>query len=336
MIPRRALPCLLALTLWLVPPARSMGDDDRVGACTWKGCHRGAVSFSVDDSHASCFLSLEWSGIPGTYYAITPVEPSIRLLRYPQMLAVNELGHGHEIGSHTVNHPCSDVPAAVMEEEFARSIEELQSKLGVAREEIVTLGWPCGFVQHQDLAAEYFLGARGYKQEQGLEDPTPRDMMNLRAFDVRQLDDAKLLVVEAEQQGKWLNLVFHRWCPDDGSIPFSTTRDVWIATVGDVVKYIVKRDGLRFGEVEADDAGVRFSVTRSKVPPSRVRDFEEVFHPGDTITLRVRLGEGAEVAGVRLDGAETDHVVREIDGVRYVLVELPAKGGDTSRIEVRY
>lgn len=291
------------------------------------------MSISVDDSHASCFLDMEWHGLSGTFYAITPLDLSLRLLRYPQLFVIQNLGRGHELGCHTVNHPCEEVPRDEMEAELRQNIEELHERLGVSRSEIVTLGWPCGFVQHKDLAAQYFLGARGYRHV-GLEDTTPEDIMNLRAYDVTVQDDAKELVIAAEEQGKWLNLVFHRWCPDDGAIEFATSRDLWIAPVGDVVKYILKRDGLVISKDESDDSAIRFRVERTRIPPSRVRDFEEAFGPSDVVTLRVGMLEPDEVIAVVVDGSETPHTTRQIGESPYVLIDLPVSGGHTSLIEI--
>src|SRR5215468_4684453 len=107
---------------------------------TWPAGKRGAVSLSFDDARVSQIEQgmpvLESFGLRGTFYVCIP---EITTSRDAWRTAA---ARGHEIGNHTVNHPCTgnfvwckahleDYTLAMMEADLTGAQTAIHQALGV-------------------------------------------------------------------------------------------------------------------------------------------------------------------------------------------------------------
>ncbi len=337
-IVRVCFPLLLAMSF----PPDINAEDTKITPCIWKDCRAGAVSISLDDTQISCLRPLARHHFKATYYVsrFGIIETRERQKwRYQILKGVYQAGN--EVGGHSYSHPCLPVSAAKMRQEFLLSMLYLRDMVGVPMDGIITMSWPCGFVQHKEIAAEYFLAARGYCLNQ-LEDPTPQDFMNLKSFNSPEHNlsvkrpNLKRAVLQAEQEGKWAILVFHYTCNLFNVIDFAATRDVWVAPVGTVIKYILQRNSLYISDCQETKEGLIFTVSRPPARSTPIRQFELAFNKSDVVTLKIDIGDAQTVRAVR-SGHENIPYQSLHQGRRHILlinVFVPSTG--EKRIEIDY
>ena len=306
-----------------------------VQVSTWKNAQSGALSISVDENYMSCLSELQSNGFNGTYFYIGVVPPSYMDL--PTLYNA-----GMELGSHTINHICGYVAQdALRYEEIEPNIQSICYYSPEPCKDVISFAWPCGYttISEQAITADYFLSSRGYNINM-LEETTPANFQNLKSFNSHEHPpyppaDLKTVVDMAEQQGKWANLVFHSTCNDDGAISYARTKDVWVAPIGTVVKYILQRNRFILNTYQENPNSIVFSYSRSAVPSSPVRTFETAFGPEDQITLEVQINDTRSVSSVTLDGISQPYTVRTINGNKLVLINTPV-GTTTRTITVSY
>ena len=313
-------------------------DADIVEVSTWKDDHRGALSFSVDDNSMACAAALALNGFKGSYFAITWDSAKRRLLGFPDMAVLRVLGH--EIGAHTKNHTAWPVEADHMRKEFSDNIDEIAEKIGVPARDIITMAWPSGNVQHQDIAAEYFLAARGYNINE-LEEQTPTNFMNLKSFNSHMHtpfppNDLKVVLDQAQQQGKWAILAFHLRCDDDGAIGYARGKDLWVAPIGTVIKYILQRNRAEISGLQREPSMLKFEVSRAEVSPSRIRSFESAFGVEDEITLKIDVDDSRKIDSIKIDNRRASYKARTWDDNLYILLNTPLPASAKKAIEIVY
>ncbi len=174
---------------------------------------------------------------------------------------------GHEIGNHTLSHPCSanfgfsrtnaleDYSLERIEAEIDDASGRIEQLLGVRPE---SFAYPCGqsFVgrgerrtSYVPLVARRFAAARGYGSETA-NDPRRCDPAHLEAFTIDGLDAGALvgLLDEAATTGRWVIMAGH----DVGESGEQTVLvdslkalchraaqpDVWVAPLLEVAKYL--------------------------------------------------------------------------------------------------
>ncbi len=135
---------------------------------------------------------------------------------------------GHEIGNHTVTHPCSGNYAFSLKNALeGYSLQMMGAQLDGANEQIhemlgvtpKTFAYPCGqkFVgrgldvrSYVPLIAERFLVGRGYLDESP-NDPQFCDLSQAMGtpFDDREFAQMKAVVDEAAKGGRWVIFVGH-------------------------------------------------------------------------------------------------------------------------------
>jgi peptidoglycan/xylan/chitin deacetylase (PgdA/CDA1 family) len=244
-----------------------VSNESNFPAFSWPSGKRGAVSLSFDDarmSQADIGLPLfDTHGVRVTFYT-TSLNIEQRLAGWKQAAA-----DGHEIGNHSVTHPCTgnypDFRNNALEnytlEMMARELDganaQIESLLGVKPR---TFAYPCGlkFVgkgrnvkSYVPLVAERFLAGRGYLDE-AANDPTICDLAQALGtpFDDLDFEKMKKLVDDAGQSGRWVIFVGH----DIGSRAHQTTgvrelealleyltkpdTAIWLDTVAAVASYI--------------------------------------------------------------------------------------------------
>jgi hypothetical protein len=273
----------------------------RARVATWQGGRKGAMTVSVDDSKTSGYFELLTNGLAGSYMLMEG-------LQAPVFSQLHQ--NGMELGAHTLSHPCTDAGPATIRGEFEGNIAGILASTPMPQEQLISLAWPCGVasVPYQIVAADYFLSARGYNINQ-LEQITPYDFMNLKSFNSHENApfppaDLKTLVDAAEVQGLWFNLVLHNFANDDGAIAYATGRDVWVAPLGTLVKYIHQRDRTVITNYTETAGLIQFDCYRLPMSSSAYRSFETAFTTNDVLTFQVDLTGIPHVSAVFVSGVQ--------------------------------
>ncbi len=159
--------------------------------------------------------------LPGTFFVLGKSEDLSRHRREWQAL----LGAGHELGSHTIHHPCdcshSWVPRGYTSQDY--DLPRMSAELDQTQQLLAELGapvphtfaYPCGETQvgqppqsYVPLVSERFLAARGV--EARVADPWSDALEQVPAIDgARAAAELLQLVDQAEAAGGWLVLLFH-------------------------------------------------------------------------------------------------------------------------------
>lgn len=239
---------------------------------SWPKGKKAAISLTFDDARPSqidCGMPVfKARGVRATFY-VQPGNVAQRLAGW--MKAVKD---GHEIGNHTMNHPCTGNYAFsrtnALEEmtidDMAREIDtatrEIEATLGVRPE---SFAYPCGqtFVgrgrdlrSYVPLVAERFLSGRLWLGE-AANDPEICDPFQLLALesDGKTFEELKPLLEKAAAEGSWLVLAGHEI--GDGGFQTTLARTVdglcrfaadpakglWIDTVGTIGRYVAEERG---------------------------------------------------------------------------------------------
>ena len=266
-----ALPLCLATAVGnpsLSPAAPQTGTK----SFRWPQGKRVAVSLSFDDARASQVdVGLDVinpTGVKVTFFVTTSSEAfQSKLDGWKRALA-----SGHEIGNHTVNHPCTgnfpwsfhnaleNYTLDQMSRQLDDSNAQIQQALGVRA---TTFAYPCGqkFVgrgpemkSYVPLIGQKFLVGRGYMDEY-YNDPVFCDLAQASgtAFDGMDYIDMVKHIQKAAEQGAWVIFVGH----DIGQKGFQVTdtialaalcrymkdpaSGVWVDTVKNIGEYVVKQ-----------------------------------------------------------------------------------------------
>jgi len=234
---------------------------------TWPGGARAAVSLSFDDARPSqadtCLKILDFYGIKATFY-LSPGRMKERVGEWRKAVA-----GGHEMGNHTVSHPCTgnfewsrnnsleSFTLEQMEAELAEASRLIRDALGV---EPGTFAYPCGhtFVGRGDatrsyvpLVARRFLAGRAYMAE-FLNNPEVCDLAQLGSAPLDGLPSMEVIprIQEARESGSWAIFTGHDVADKGFQVTRSATvekvcewlRDpasgVWTGTVAEVAAYV--------------------------------------------------------------------------------------------------
>lgn len=234
----------------------------------WPEGKQAALSLSFDDARTSqvetgraLFQKLK---AKATFYVV-PANMQEELDNWKQLLA-----DGHEIGNHTLYHPCTgnfswsrdkaleDYTLSTMRQELLATNQQIKEMLGITP---VSFAYTCGntFVgrgrntqSYVPLVAELFESGRGWLNE-AANDPGFADLAMLQGIEMDGKDfetDIKPLVDAAVENGSWLLLAGH----DIGTGGRQTTRTgmleklveyvqrpesgVWLAPVGTVAAHV--------------------------------------------------------------------------------------------------
>ena len=236
----------------------------------WPEGKQVAVSLSFDDARNSQVERgtslLNQYGVKATFYVL-PGAVMERLEGWKKATA-----SGHEIGSHSLNHPCTgnflwsrqkaleDYTLEKMRADLVESNKSIETLLGVKPE---VFAYPCGqtFVgrgvntkSYIPLVAELYISGRGWLDE-GPNDPAFCDFAQLTGMEMdgKNFEDILPLIENAKKNQQWLVLAGHEM-GDSGS---QTTRlsmlkslieyaqdpghGIWLAPVGTVAKYIQQK-----------------------------------------------------------------------------------------------
>lgn len=251
-------------------PASSKAQPPPAASFSWPKGVRGALSISFDDAresqvdHRSAALFKE-RGIRVTYFvSLTNVEKKQNLWR---AVAADR----HEIGNHSVHHPCSgnfpwigpgeraleNYTLEKIDAELLEANRSLRQMLGVTP---VSYAYPCGLdfvgrgenrASYVPVVARHFLVGRGYRGEY-FNNPAFCDLAMVQALGVDHdgLTQLKSYADQALATGYWLILVAHEVPQHPGGEGLSTGNiaalgeylqaqpELWVDTVGTIGAYV--------------------------------------------------------------------------------------------------
>jgi peptidoglycan/xylan/chitin deacetylase (PgdA/CDA1 family) len=264
---RHHLPRFLSLIFF----SSAMADEAREKPLAWPEGKRMALSLSFDDSRLSNLEHgiplLNELGVHATFFVLPSVVEK-DLERWKAAVA-----KGHEIGNHSLTHPCSGnivsspekatlegFTLEMMRAELIEANSRIENLLGVKP---VVYAYPCGqtfvgrgkdTVSFIPLVAELFLAGRGWLDERP-NHVRRGDMAQLTGvkMDGETMETLKPMFDIAQKEGRWLILAGHDTGKDGSSL--NTTADflrsvaayakdpangVWIAPIGTIAEYVEK------------------------------------------------------------------------------------------------
>ena len=245
-------------------------------ADVWPNGCRAAVSLTYDDGlpvhHEEVAPALEARGLRGTFYA--PIDSDLLANRDAWVRVAQA---GHELGNHTIFHPCRnpgnarewppphrnlcDYTLARWEDEVRVANRVLTTYDGKAER---TFGKTCGNlavgpedaqVFLDEALLRHFVASRGAATRSDT-DPNEVDFARLgtRGVDGKAFDEVRTLIDDAAARGAWLILVAHGvgrdhpmfWARDSHTATIdylAAQRDtLWVAPVIDIALHL-KRHG---------------------------------------------------------------------------------------------
>ncbi len=269
-----------------------------VEICTWKDCKKGAVSISVDDGSTACMAELDAKDYRATYFLSGTAGYSSSLWEKFD----SAFKKGHELATHTRSHWCINIPESQYISEINNNINDIISRTSAEKSDIITHAYPCGLTTQeiQSLLKTNtdwnFLSARGYHIN-GFEEQSPGNYFNLRSFNTPNFHDPPLappnyldVINQLEANGKWANLVLHNECTDQGAINVLPSKNIWVDTIGNVVKYSYLRDSAKISSLTQDPTQIKFTVSTQPQFNSQIYN--------QNLSLQVSLPSGKTAASV--------------------------------------
>jgi peptidoglycan/xylan/chitin deacetylase (PgdA/CDA1 family) len=233
----------------------------------WPNGKEAAISLSFDDARYSQVEGgtafLDSLNVKATFYVV-PRAVEERLDGWKRAVS-----SGHEIGNHSLYHPCSGNFAwSRMHALENYTLDSMRNELTEANSRILQLlgvkpgvfAYPCGqkFVgrgvntkSYVPVIAEMFKTGRGFLEE-AANDPAFTDFAQITGIEMDDKDFEQLLplLIEARKNGQWIVLAGHEM----GEAGVQTTRfsmlrkliayaqdpsnKIWIAPVGTIAAYI--------------------------------------------------------------------------------------------------
>jgi peptidoglycan-N-acetylglucosamine deacetylase len=247
----------------------------------WPASYHGAISLTFDDGMDSqlnfAISEMDSRRLKGTFY-LNPRDAAVQdsIISWERVL-LRWLPHqmnGHEIGNHTVHHPCSlnanldwqrgnnlldwDI------ERIEADILEAQNRIQhVFRAQTAnSFAYPCyestvgrgpSRKSYTPIIAKYFPGARAKGELRGdlANDPLYCDLHHLSSWPVERSTGAFMigLVEQAARRGLWGIFTFHGI--HEGHLPVGSTdfvelldhldyrkKDIWIAPLAEIAVYL--------------------------------------------------------------------------------------------------
>jgi peptidoglycan/xylan/chitin deacetylase (PgdA/CDA1 family) len=271
--------CIIAACTGCSPPNRQNKELpvlEKRGDFQWPQGKRAAISLTFDDARESQVTKgipiLDEYGVKATFYVL------VRNVEKHQVQWKKAAENGHEIGNHTLAHPCSGNFSFIGDDRALEdyTLEKMQHELVEANNIIenlldvtpVSFAYPCGqkFVgrgknlkSYVPLIAEEFLTGRGWMDEWA-NDPAFCDMANLMAMELdgKDFEQVKQLIDRTLADGGWLIFCGHEVGEKGRQTTYSSTlkaiceyakdpaNDIWLDSVQSIANHISKqRSGTR-------------------------------------------------------------------------------------------
>ncbi|MBZ5592539.1 MAG: polysaccharide deacetylase family protein [Acidobacteriia bacterium] len=232
---------------------------------------------------------LKKHSLRGTFFVTTGVAAWRKRLAEWQRLAAE----GHEIGGHTVNHPClleriephaQDYTPQMMEAEVRDSAQTILRE--IPGQHGLTFAYPCGNMSfgppvdqtrnaalYQRYISEHFFAARSYGWA-GTVVPDELSVLSVPDLGFTAGHDFRGLLAMADpalRNHRWGVFTFHgvggQWLSvttealDELASYLARHPEIWTAAFGDVVRYIQESKALGIHQAESTDHQIQFELT---------------------------------------------------------------------------
>ena len=232
----------------------------------WPRGKQAAVSLTFDDARLSQIdvgiPLLNQFGVKGTFFA-SPAEMLQRLDGWRAALRA-----GHEVGNHTVNHPCTgnfcwsrqhaleEYTLDQMAAELDYANAQIEKHLGIRPK---SFAYPCGqtFVgagvntrSYVPFVAERFIVGRGYPNETP-NDPLRCDLAQAMGIDLdnKPIAEIQRLIEQTKTRGGWIIFAGHEMGQAQGQSVSAASltalcrylteaNDLWVDTTANIGAYI--------------------------------------------------------------------------------------------------
>jgi endonuclease III len=297
----------------------------------WPGFKTAAVSYTFDD---------------GTPHQLPVAIPIFNAYGYQVTLftvtgwvanwgeLTTAAAQGHEIGSHTVDHVCLEgLPPA--DERYQYELSRDTIAVHCPQQQLFTIAYPYCRKGKESLCALYYSAGRNCAG--AIVPPTPTNFYEINSYScgskgsVKTTADFISLFESAQSAGGWLVLLVHGIDHDGGYSPLSSRilqesvqylagnrETFWVATFGNVVRYIKERDDLSVAETSVQ-------ATRINVRVTGTLDNTIYTYP---VTLRRPLPAGWSKATVTQNGCAIPSSLVTINSVGYVMFDAVPGGGE--------
>lgn len=258
---------IVILIVFLIGFYQSTYSQQTKQSFTWPEGKKIALSLTFDDARASQVNGgtelLNRYDVKATFYAV-PENVRPELDGWKKAVAA-----GHEIGNHSLNHPCTgnfewsqdhaleDYTLEMMRSELIEANQQIESLLGITPG---SFAYPCGEMyvgrgtetkSYVPLIAEIFSSGRSW-QDESANSPVYWDFAHLRGQEMDGKDFNEILPIleTAKENGQWVILGGH----EIADMGFQTTRlsmleelikyaqnpdnGIWLAPVKEVTAYI--------------------------------------------------------------------------------------------------
>ena len=242
------------------------------GKITWPDGNQLALSLSFDDARHSQIdngLALfDRHDVKVTFYVV-PDRVKERLEGWKQAVV-----SGHEIGNHTVLHPCTgnfdwvgpdnaieNYTLKTMRAELLDASQQIQELLATTPQSFAytcgdtTVGRGVNNRSYIPVVAELFSSGRGWQNE-AANNPAKVDMAHVLSMkmDDMSFQEIKAIIEQARKKGYWVVLAGHEIGQDDATYTTRTAmleklltyakdkkNKIWIAPAGTVSQYISEK-----------------------------------------------------------------------------------------------
>ncbi len=309
--------------------SRTIAPPYEVG--TWPGFRLAAISYTFDDGCSNQFAKVipmfNEFGFKLTLFTVTNWSPNWTALQ-------NAASAGHEVASHTVTHPyLNGMTIAQQTTELKNSQDVINAH--ITGRKCVTLAYPYCVPGDQALTAQYYIAARHCQGN--IESSTPANFYQINSLVCGNLGPVK---TAADFEAKFENTVTSKgWCvllihgiDNDGgyspllsatlraSLEYLNARKdkFWVATFGNVVRYIRERNAVSVTESSNQDTRITLQVTDTL-------DNAIYNYP---VTIRRPLPQGWTSVKVSQNGKAIDASIVGVDSKKYVMFDVSPDGGD--------
>jgi len=301
----------------------------------WQGFRTAAISFTFDDGSPNQFTraiplfnefnyKLTMFTITGTSYGWPPNWTALQ----------NAANQGHEIASHTVNHPyLNQIDTTQQRMEFRDSHDAINSH--ITGQKCITVAYPYCINGNNTICDDYYMAARICSGS--IESSTPSDFMSISSIICGTEGAIKTkknfvdnFTTAAGSKG-WCVYLLHGVDGDGGwsSISSDTLRVVleylnanqdkfWVSTFSNVARYIRERNAVSVTQLSSSDTTFTLQVTDALS--------DSVYNY--PVTLRRPLPDGWPSALVTQNGQSRNTRIVEVNSIQYIQFEAIPDSGD--------
>lgn len=320
----------MILILWLSTPLVYAQVANGYTIASWYQFKKAAVSYTFDDNTAkqlSVALPLfDAYHFKVTFYPVINWSPDWSGLKAAS-------ASGHEVGSHTVSHSNLDsLGLSGQEYELQASQSIINRKIPDAQ--CLSIAYPFCSQGNLALIRKYYIAGRVCSGV--IESSTPANFYQISSIIAGSLGAVKTAfdfnnkVNQAKVSGGWCVFLIHGIDNDGGFSPLSSgelaahlaymsknSKDFWVATFADVVKYIRERNAGRLSEIKRNSHSLELA------------EKDSLDHSIYNLPLTVRrvLPEGWKGVIITCGGKTLSSALVNENGKQYVQFDL-APGQD--------